>query len=702
MAKNKRKHSAPVIVSSKVSNQSSSPDAFSRWLLTICSVFAFALYANTLGNQFTVDDDLVISKNDFTKEGISALPKIFSSSYRAGFYDRKEGLYRPLSVALFAVEWQVAPDNPFVFHLVNVLLYAITAAVLFLFLRAMLEGKNLIIPFLITLLFIAHPVHTEVVVNVKSGDEVLAFLFSILSLWSTLRFVKSNRISAIIFANIFFLLAVLSKETAIAMAVISPLVLYFFSNLQKKQWIIVSVFLAVVLAIYFVIRVSVLKGVSDFSSIELINNSLVGAGDDWLKREATAIFMVGKYILLLFVPVTLCYDYSYNSIPLKSFSDAGALLSLLVIIALAIIAIRGVRKKDPVSFGILFFGITMAIVSNLFILIESTFAERFLYMPSLGFCVAIVFLVSKIFKVKETSVAYSGLYDIIRKNRGLSFLFSVVLVLFSVKTFSRNLDWKSNFTLLQRDVRTNPNSARIQYSLGSTYVFELMEKEKDLQRKRQLLQEGVKHLQRGTQLLPFYGDAWFNMGFAYNQLEDYPNAATCFVKGFEYTKKPTQEQYIGAGIAYGKNGDYKKALPMFRTVLAKNDTSFDAYNNLGMFQSTAGQYDSAIINLKKAIEVKPGGSEAYYNMGNVYAYRQNFSPAIDWYKQALQRDPDYILALGNMANCYAALKECDTALKVYQKILDLDPGNEQARTNMGITYSILGDSAKARAFLPKR
>jgi tetratricopeptide (TPR) repeat protein len=307
----------------------------------------------------------------------------------------------------------------------------------------------------------------------------------------------------------------------------------------------------------------------------------------------------------------------------------------------------------------------MAIVSNLFILIES---------PSLnGFSHAFTrvlhcdcFPVSKIFG-EETSVAYSGLSDIIRKNRGLLFLFSVVLVLFSVKTFSRNLDWKSNFTLLQRDVKTNPNSARIQYSLGSTYVFELMEKEKDLQRKRELLQEGVKHLQRGTQLLPFYGDAWFNMGFAYNQLEDYPNAATCFVKGFEYTKKPTQEQYIGAGIAYGKNGDYKKAVPMFRTVLAKNDTSFDAYNNLGMFQSTAGQYDSAIINLKKAIEVKPGGSEAYYNMGNVYAYRQNFSSAIDWYKQALERDPHYILALGNMANCYAALKEYDTALKCIRK-----------------------------------
>src|SRR5436305_8510684 len=94
------KNSPPPKVAATVKN---SPTLV-RTLTIICCVFAFALYANTLANQFTVDDDLVISKNKFTHEGISALPKIFTTSYRAGFYDRKEGLYRPLSVALFAVE----------------------------------------------------------------------------------------------------------------------------------------------------------------------------------------------------------------------------------------------------------------------------------------------------------------------------------------------------------------------------------------------------------------------------------------------------------------------------------------------------------------------------------------------------------------------------------------------------------------------
>ncbi|MEO6167213.1 MAG: hypothetical protein ABIO98_06820 [Chitinophagales bacterium] len=93
------------------------------WLMIICGVCAFLLYANTLTHQYVLDDETAILKNSYTQEGISALPKIFSSPYRAGFDDRNDGLYRPLSIALFAIEWQIAPGNPHLGHWVHVLLY---------------------------------------------------------------------------------------------------------------------------------------------------------------------------------------------------------------------------------------------------------------------------------------------------------------------------------------------------------------------------------------------------------------------------------------------------------------------------------------------------------------------------------------------------------------------------------------------------
>ncbi len=83
-----------------------------RLIALCCAFLAFIVYANTLGHEYTVDDGTVIENNSITKKGISAIPEIFSTSYRKGFWDRNEGLYRPLSVAMFAIEWELAPKNP--------------------------------------------------------------------------------------------------------------------------------------------------------------------------------------------------------------------------------------------------------------------------------------------------------------------------------------------------------------------------------------------------------------------------------------------------------------------------------------------------------------------------------------------------------------------------------------------------------------
>src|SRR5215468_8688313 len=115
---------APVVESSFLSEKK-----IVAALALFCAVFAFILYANSFGHGFVGDDDTVIAKNKITTQGIKAIPEIMVSPYRKGFWDRKESLYRPMSIILFAVEWQISPENPFLFHLVNVLLFALTVFV---------------------------------------------------------------------------------------------------------------------------------------------------------------------------------------------------------------------------------------------------------------------------------------------------------------------------------------------------------------------------------------------------------------------------------------------------------------------------------------------------------------------------------------------------------------------------------------------
>lgn len=691
----------PVTSNSPINSQTAA--SIKKIMMLICAAFAFVLYANTLTHEYTVDDDTVIKNNKITKKGISALPEIFTTAYRAGFWERKESLYRPLSVAMFAIEYSIAPEKPFVGHLMNVLLYALTAAVLFLLLSALFINKNPILAFIATLLFIAHPLHTEVIANIKSRDEILCFLFAIASLLAMVNYVKHKQTSQLILSGVFIFLSLLSKENAVTYIVIAPLTLYFFTAADKKQMITCTAMYAGATALYFVLRIAILGGATNFTEIQLVNNSLIGAEGDFGKRFASSIYIMGRYILLLFFPHPLSFDYSYNTFPLVTFADFRALLSLLVIAALAVFAIRGIKTKDPIAFGIFYFALTISLVSNMVFLIEATLGERFTYMPSLGFCIAIAVLMARYFKVDMKKLNYKSLQDLLTDNKKMLTVASVILVLFSFKTFSRNLIWKDNFTLLVTDVNTNPESARIRYALGSEYVIARALKLDSLDEVQKAidLDSGIVHLEKGVAILPSYSDAWYHLGMAYKEKKDFKNGIRCFEQARAMKEFKEIDFYIASGIAYGEDKQFPKAFEDFNKAIAIEPTSDEAYNNLGMYQTEAGMLNEAIVSLNKSVELKAQNKNALYNMGNVYARAGDFNKAIECYNRAIVIDPAYGDAFNNMGNSYAAMKDYKNALVYYQKLLALQPNNAKVTHNIGVTYMILGDSVNGNNYMAR-
>lgn len=669
--------------------------------MIICGVFAFLLYANTLTHDFVLDDETVIGKNEITKAGIAALPDIFSTAYRAGFWDRNEGLYRPLSIALFAMEWQVAGNNPHFFHAVNVVLYAITAMLLFLTLSLFFENKNPLLPFAATLIFVAHPLHTEVVANIKSADEILSLLFSLVALYAIIQYAKRYNIQNLVVAGLAVFLAMLSKETAVTMVAVAPLSLYFFSKANTRQIITGTVPFVVAFAVYLAIRVSVLHGITGLNEVTLINNSLAGAGDNLATRLATAFSIIGRYLFLLFIPHPLSYDYSYNTIPLVSFAAPQALLSIIIIIALAVFAIRGLKRKDPVAWGILFFGTTLSLTSNLVFLIEATMAERFLFIPSLGFSVAIVFLLARLFKIDTAAANYKNISTLLSSNKGITAVVLLAVLLFTGKTIARNADWKDNLTLVKKDVQTYPNSARIRNAYGSIMIIEKGLTELNPVAKNTDLVEGVRQLSEAVKILPDYGEAWFNLGLGYKELKDYKSAISCFENAGKYMKNKEISFYVASGVAYGENGQYQQAFEMLNKAKEIDSTSSDPYNNMGLFYSRMKRFDESIAMLNKAMRLSPKDEFPPYNMGNTYAAMGDFKTAITYYQQACSINPKYDLSWVNMGNSYGAMKDYANALTAFKKALEINPLNENARHNIGTTYLLMGDTENAKKYLPQ-
>lgn len=667
-------------------------------MLIVIAVFSFLLYANTLTHDYTVDDGTVMQNNTIVKKGISAIPEIFSTRYRQGFWERKENLYRPLSLVMFAIEWQIAPEKPFAGHLVNVLLYVLTGILLFSTLTKLLPKQNLIIPFITTLLFVAHPVHTEVIANIKSRDEILCLLFMLASIRLLISYVNTSKIISLLISSLCFLLALLSKETAITYIFIVPLILHFFTSVNLKKIILVSLCFLGFTGVYLLIRASVLKGLANETELQLVNNSLLAA-PNLITRIVSAIYILGKYLLLLLFPHPLVFDYSFNQIKNVSLSDFKAIISIAVYVALFAYALNKLPKKNLKSFGILFFLVTLSLVSNAFFLIESTMAERFLYIPSLGFCFALAVLFTELFKTNVINKTAENFSKQFKNNTALFTVSFIILFLFSVKTMSRNADWKNNLTLLEHDVKLSPESARIRYAYGSAILIEQALKETNEGKKSALLDKSIVQLEKGVSILNTYSDAYYHLGLAYKEKKEYASA----IINFEHARKnktfTDADFFIASGVAYGASGKLDQAIADLNKAVEINPKSYDAYNNLGLYYNDKGDDKKAIESLQKAIEIKPEFEKAYYNIGNVYAKQGNYNKAIEFYSSAAAIDPKYEDAYNNIGNSYAAMKNYDNAIKYFLKVLELNPNNSKVLNNIGVTYKLIGDNINGDKYL---
>ena len=147
------------------------------------AILAIVLYANTIPNKYCLDDYCVIVNNSYVQSGFSGIPKLLSTNFFNGMNGFNDGLYRPAPMVTYAIEYGIFGMNPAVSHAVNMLFFSLASFVLFLLIRKLSGEKHIIFALAITLLYVAHPIHTEVVGNIKGRDDLLAFLFGILSMY---------------------------------------------------------------------------------------------------------------------------------------------------------------------------------------------------------------------------------------------------------------------------------------------------------------------------------------------------------------------------------------------------------------------------------------------------------------------------------------------------------------------------------------
>ncbi len=615
----------------------------SMWM--IIGAFAFIIYGNSIFNNYALDDMVVIVNNDYTHEGIKGIKNIMTNDMFTGYVNTKGtklagGRYRPLSLVTFAIEYEFIGQSPHFSHFINVLLFAFCGIGIFIFTSKILSNSRFrsigdsIIPFLTAMLFIAHPIHTEVVANIKSRDEILSLLFSIFSMIYFLKYLDVGRkIKDLSIGILLFFLGLLSKENSITFLMIIPLTLFFFRKPESKDYGMIMIPIVLFSLIFIFMRSKFASAGLNTEVPNILNNPLVGASV--MQKMATITYTLGAYILLLLFPYYLSCDYDYNQIPIKSFTDVGVILSLAIIIFLAVLAIRQFKKRTIISYSIFFFAITFILVSNILFPIGTTMAERFVFIPSFGFCFVMAYFFAKTIN-KSSSFAknISSPVNVILKNKTTLFLLSILLFLYSARCIARNADWKDNLSLFSADVITTPNSANLNKDLGSTLV-DLVKESPNKKNQTDTFNIAKPYLKRAIEIYPLYFDAFPLLGVIYYIENNFDSAYYYQKQGLEFSPD-NAELNFNFGKTLDKLKRYDEAIKVLDHAVALDPKNEGAYFNLALSYTNKGDIEKGLFYFLKVTDLNPKRAEAYYYEGQIYNAKKDTVKAKEFLDKAAQ------------------------------------------------------------------
>lgn len=469
----------------------------------IIPLLSFGLYWMSLPYGYILDDQIVITDNAFTKKGVSGIWDILSTESFSGYFGGQRNLvagarYRPLSIVTFAIEQSVFGDNAFIRHFINILLYGLCGLLIFRILSILIPKNEtrtwiLGIPFLAATLYILHPVHSEVVANIKGRDEIMTAIGALGALYFVLRYLSSKNILWLFASGVSMFLGIMSKENAITFLAVIPLSMYFFTQAKTRDYLMAVAPSLIACIIYIIIRTNVIGYLfnSGIKITDLMNDPFVEMNTG--EKLATILYTLGEYLRLLIFPHPLTHDYYPYHIPIMNFAKAGTLISLVIYIGLAYAFFRLWKKKSIYAWSIGFFVATLSIVSNLFFPVGTFMNERFLFIPSIAFSLVTAWTLIKYgFLSEKPALKYGSIAILLILAAGYAF-----------KTYIRIPAWKDSLSLNGQAAMVSENSARANCFMA-TALYEQGRDTTNEAVKQQLFQEAEFYADRALKIYPQY------------------------------------------------------------------------------------------------------------------------------------------------------------------------------------------------------
>ncbi|XP_077451489.1 protein O-mannosyl-transferase TMTC3 [Stigmatopora argus] len=637
----------------------------------LLTTLVVACYWNSLSCGFVFDDVSAILDNKDLRP-TTPLRNLFLNDFWGTpmVEERSHKSYRPLTVLTFRLNYLMTELSPASYHLFNIVLH-VAACLLFLHVcRLFLDHTS---GLMAVLLFAVHPIHTEAVTGVVGRAELLSSIFLLAAFLAYTKSTSANHSivwSPIALTVVLVAAATLCKEQGITVVGICCVYEVFVAQgftlpvlletlrqaLQGKgtfpysvlQMLLKLIVLVISTLLLVIVRVQVIQ--SQLPVFTRFDNP--AAVSPTPTRQLTFNYLLPVNAWLLLNPSELCCDWTMGTIPLvESALDQRNLATLVFYVLLGLLAYRSITcshsSAKTVVMALSLIVLPFIPASNLFFPVGFVVAERVLYVPSMGFCV----LVAHGFKM----VSHKGY---LRKMSWL--MIGVLLTTHAVKTFNRNWDWESEYTLFMSALKVNKNNAKLWNNVGHA-----LENQNNYAK-------ALRYFLQATSVQPDDIGAHMNVGRTYKNLNK---------------SKEAEDAYLVAKSLMPQIIPGKK----YATRVAPNH--LNVYINLAnLIRSDESRLEEADQLYRQAISMRPDFKQAYISRGELLLKMNKLTEARDAYLRALELDRSNADLWYNLAIVHIEMKEPSEALRNFEQALQLSPRHKLALFNSALLMQESGDS----------
>ena len=598
--------------------------AANRWLdhpaldLLLCAAVSLALYTRGLWNTWVTDDESEVLQDQLIRS-FRNLPGLFAHNvwYFAG--SETHNYYRPLKLVAYSIEYHLFGFRPVAWHVASILLQIAVVISAYMLVRDLASRQ---LAFWTALWFAIHPVHVEVVAWVAGGQDALCAVALLLSIWFYHRARSSgppllnDSLSAVL-----FLTGLFAKEAALTFPAVILAYDYFYRRESVREMLLAwrrYIPMSAAMGVYILFRVHALKGFAPKTTgLDLTTKELI------LSVPVLAL----KYLGLAIFPAYLSYWRNYVPIRALGWQPLAAMAVLIGMVA----AVFWLRRAQPtLAFALAWFWITLVPVLAIPKVSGNVFTDRYLYVPSFGFCVFAAWGWLWLRRQARSSGTRIAAYAAL----------AAVLVFYAVVIVRRVPDWHDTVTLLERTVQQSPDSPYVNGALGYVYF------------QQDRYDDALKFELRAVADDPRVWTSWMNLGAIYNAQQRWAQAEDACRRGLAVNPdNPVLLNQIGLALWLG--GRPEEGLASWRRSVQLDPTDLTARVNLATSFYQIGQLDAAkdqlLGGLRSSLNSRMNPDPqavyvAHFKLGDIYEQKGDWQAAAGEYQQVLQLKPDLAAA----------------------------------------------------------